>query len=76
MDGGRRVVVVVLTAEYPSNSSLMAHGQEMADDDKASVYLGRIGVWTVDVDLFDVAAVHDVAARFFLAETTFPPHSR
>jgi len=40
------------------------------------VYLGRVGVWTVDVDLFDVAAVHDVAARFFLAETIVPPHSR
>ena len=40
------------------------------------MYLGRVGVWTVDVDLFDVAAVHDVAARFFLAETIVPHHSR
>ena len=40
------------------------------------MYLGRVGVWTVDVDLFDVAAVHDVAARLFLAEMTVLPHSR
>eukprot|EP00985_Skeletonema_marinoi_P008100 scaffold3610_cov73-Skeletonema_marinoi.AAC.1 len=65
MDGSQVAAAVVV----PLNSSLMA------DDDKASVYLGRVGVWTVDVDLFDVAAVHDVAARFFLAETIVPPHS-